>query len=734
MHTITIRHILPFLLLAVSLSFSSNWKAVSSPFPIHDATATSEGVWLATGGGLRFLSPSKESTVYTAADGLEETAQIAVVRGASGTVYSFSETGIVSRIGADGKGLRVINRSFRETGMRIQSGKVRAQGDYLWIPLGDRLSLFDGNSGLAIISWTRLKDVSFGKNAIENLLIRNDTVFVYCDGKVIKRRIPLDSIAKMRDLPDPSVWILDSTAQVFVDSLQTDFVVPDTNGIVRIDGKSWQDRIFCPKNVCIPSWIAQASTSKHWLGDSTRIWFVDGSTRKDYSTWSGLANSQVASVIATQNGAAVAWQSSSLSTVDRNGKVFRHEYSLSPLSDDYRQNVWWPLKSLREDSQGNVFVGTWGAGVLYFSLFATATQAVTPATLSPTYGVCIDAFFRGEFNLTYSIVTGVGTLPDLKGAFAQYWGEKRNSGLAYIPSEGLPIQCIPGVGSSEQSSALLVAHLPKSNNLQIFAGQVAKGEGADGVIDVHEVTNPLGGAGFSAISSFSIRTRATGSARDLAWDAQNQRLWVVGRRNFGYWNAEESGDSVQSISTFVGGTPTDLSGIEIDVQGNLWITSYSKGVFLAKPRNGHPDTLDVINYTSRDGLLSNRVNDVSLSTLTGDVWFAHDIGVSWTKNVQVRDASTFQKKDAPPVMVYPNPYRPDKHAKVVFDYLSEKARLKIMDAKGGLVREFSGQQILGGRAEWDGKNRKGQRVAPGMYQWIAADGTRSEHGRIMVIH
>lgn len=725
--------IFPFLLFAVSQAFSTPWKAISSPFPIRDAAASAEGVWLATGGGLRFLAPSGETTVYTAADGMEETQQVAVVRGGSGTVYSFSETGVVSRIGADGKGLRVINRSFKETGSRIKSGMVRAQGDYLWIPLGDRLTLFDGISGLSVNSWTRLKDVSFGKYAIENLLIRNDTVFVLCDGNVLKRRIPMDSIAKMRDLPDPSLWIFDSTSQVFLDSLQPDFVVPDSNGLVRIDGKIWQDSVFCPKNVCIPSWISKASTSKYWLGDSNRIWLVDGKTRKDFSNWTGLTKGQVSSVEATRNGVAVAWQAGALSLMNLKGFSYRYDFSFWPLSDDSRQNVWWPLKSLSEDRNGNIFIGTWGAGVLYFPAWASAPKLSSPAVLSPTYGSCFDAFDRPIYDLTYTIVTGVGTHPDLEGAFVQYWGEKRASGMAYISSDALSIQCLPGVGSSDRTSALLVSPLPNSENLQIFAGQVVSTTGS-GAIDVHEVTNPLMGFGFSSISSFSIRTEATGSARDFAWDTRNKRLWVIGSRNLGYWNVDETGDSVQAISTYLGGTPSDLSGIEIDVHGNLWISSYSKGVFFAKMRNGHPDTLDVINYTSRNGLLSNAVNDVSLSTLTGDVWFAHDIGVSWLENVQVRDASSFQKKDAPPVMVYPNPYRPDKHAKVVFDYLSEKSRLKIMDAKGSLVREFSGQQILGGRAEWDGKNRKGQRVAPGLYHWIAADGTRSEHGRIMVIH
>lgn len=726
--------ILPFLLFAVSLAFSTPWKAISSPFPIHDAAASAEGVWLATGGGLRFLSPSGETTVYTAADGMEETQQIAVVRGGSGTVYSFSETGVVSRIGADGKGLRVINRSFKETGARIKSGLVRAQGDYLWIPLGDRLTLFDGNSGLSVISWTRLKDVSFGKYAIENLLIRNDTVFVLCDGNVLKRRIPMDSIAKMRDLPDPSLWIFDSTSQVFLDSLQLDFVVPDTNGIVRIDGKIWQDSVFCPKNVCIPSWIAKASSSKYWLGDSNRIWLVDGKNRKDYSKWNGLPNKQASTLTPAYSGLMAVWQPGQISLLGRKGIHAQVPFSLAPLGEDSEQNYMWPLKSLQLDSSGNLFVGTWGGSIVHFPDFQINPEKSPYHLISPIVGDCIDPYDRPTSYIFYSIVTGVHKAPSGHGVVIQYWGENRGTGVAYVPTSGTNTICLNGIGSSTESGPLIVTDLPSSNRWKVFAGQVAAGANADGNIDIHEISNPLVGTGFSVISTVSIRTQATGSARDFAWDAKTQRLWVVGRRNFGYWNAEETGDSVQAISTFIGGTPTDLSGIEQDVQGNLWITSYSKGVFLAKLHNGHPDTLDVTNYTSRNGLLSNRVNDVSISTLTGDVWFAHDIGVSWLENVQVRDASSFQKKDAPPVMVYPNPYRPDKHAKVVFDYLSEKSRLKIMDAKGSLVREFSGQQILGGRAEWDGKNRKGQRVAPGLYHWIAADGTRSEHGRIMVIH
>lgn len=71
--------ILPFLLLAFIFAPAGDWLGFAAPIPINDASAVPNGLWLATGGGMRFIDNQFQTKEYTAADGLGETPQAAVV-------------------------------------------------------------------------------------------------------------------------------------------------------------------------------------------------------------------------------------------------------------------------------------------------------------------------------------------------------------------------------------------------------------------------------------------------------------------------------------------------------------------------------------------------------------------------------------------------------------------------------------------------------------------------------
>ena len=85
----------------------------------------------------------------------------------------------------------------------------------------------------------------------------------------------------------------------------------------------------------------------------------------------------------------------------------------------------------------------------------------------------------------------------------------------------------------------------------------------------------------------------------------------------------------------------------------------TQGAFRLTPRPTNPDTLSVLHYTTRQGLLSNTVQDVAVDSALGLVWFAHETGVTRYRRNDLRGTEGNMTEEASAsVKVYPNPFRP----------------------------------------------------------------------------
>ncbi|TES85584.1 T9SS type A sorting domain-containing protein [Candidatus Aerophobetes bacterium] len=85
-------------------------------------------------------------------------------------------------------------------------------------------------------------------------------------------------------------------------------------------------------------------------------------------------------------------------------------------------------------------------------------------------------------------------------------------------------------------------------------------------------------------------------------------------------------------------------------------------------------------------------------------------------------------------MVYPNPFEAAAgHSYVTFEALTEEVTIQIFTVSGQLVRkeEISGQYSW----DWDLKNTDGEKVARGVYIWMATNPAAGEKrtGKIAVI-
>ena len=93
-------------------------------------------------------------------------------------------------------------------------------------------------------------------------------------------------------------------------------------------------------------------------------------------------------------------------------------------------------------------------------------------------------------------------------------------------------------------------------------------------------------------------------------------------------------------------------------------------------------------------------------------------------------------KDSAEYKVYacPNPFGPTIHPYVTIDNVGMDAVVSIFNRAGHLVRSFYGKEVAGGSVEWDGKNKSGNLVAPGVYWYVAKTGSSKKKGKILIIY
>ncbi|WP_320814312.1 two-component regulator propeller domain-containing protein [Flavobacterium sp.] len=164
--------------------------------------------------------------------------------------------------------------------------------------------------------------------------------------------------------------------------------------------------------------------------------------------------------------------------------------------------------------------------------------------------------------------------------------------------------------------------------------------------------------------------------------------------------------------------------IAVDGANNKWVSIADGGVFLVSS-NGQ-ETL--YQFTkSNSPLPSNNVNDIEIDGVSGEVYFATDMGM-----VSFLGTSTKPSDNLANVFVYPNPVRPNYTGTIKIAGLTDKANIKITDIEGNLVHETTSS---GGTIEWDQTAFGSHRVASGVYMIFIAsqDGLDTTVKKVMVI-
>ena len=169
-----------------------------------------------------------------------------------------------------------------------------------------------------------------------------------------------------------------------------------------------------------------------------------------------------------------------------------------------------------------------------------------------------------------------------------------------------------------------------------------------------------------------------------------------------------------------------ISDIAIDGANRKWFGTSGAGAFLISADN----LQQIHNFTIDNSLMiSNDISSIAINQQTGEVFFLSDKGLCSYQS-DATEPSEDMTDDS--VWAYPNPVTPDYTGLITITGLSYDADVKITSSNGALIAEGRSN---GGQFTWNGCDKKGKRVASGIYMVITAtsDGKKGTVCKIAII-
>ena len=134
--------------------------------------------------------------------------------------------------------------------------------------------------------------------------------------------------------------------------------------------------------------------------------------------------------------------------------------------------------------------------------------------------------------------------------------------------------------------------------------------------------------------------------------------------------------------------------------------------------------------TANSKLISDNIAYITINPTSGEVFFLSDNGLCSYQSDATEANETMDDNN---VYAYPNPVTPDYTGLITITGLTYDADVKITASNGALIAEGRSN---GGMFTWDGCDKKGRRVASGIYMVITAtsDGNKGTVCKIAVIN
>ena len=171
---------------------------------------------------------------------------------------------------------------------------------------------------------------------------------------------------------------------------------------------------------------------------------------------------------------------------------------------------------------------------------------------------------------------------------------------------------------------------------------------------------------------------------------------------------------------------TAVQTIAVDGANRKWIGTIGDGLYLISADNNE----QIYHFTkSNSKLLSDDILDLEYDSSTGVLYIGSESGLC---SYETDATEPTEEMTSDNVYAYPNPVSPDYTGLITVLGLTDNADVKITTATGYLVYEGRSN---GGTFTWDGKDKKGNRVASGVYNVLTAksDGSKGTVCKIVII-
>ena len=684
-----IPHILVALFFLSEAMAAETWQSTSNPFPIYDGIPYGdEGVMLATGGGVRYRSLASDE-MYHSEDGLE-TSRILGIVVTKGGILSISEFGQIAVFIDNKRSWRVMNRSYVEKKARFVPGSAVSKDFVLVLPFEDRLAFFDIRNETSIMTIDRIGSKSLAVDGVSRVAVRGDTLYVRLKSDVYARKMDWADMMKDARLSDPASWEKQS-------------------GSLKIKELENRDSI----------WSIDTEQGAFEMTDQS-IHYVKGSQRQVLSSRNDINLHSFYELTRMSNGGFI-----TATTYGKFGASEASHWWHSSFAYEghgsYEAASNLRMKTLSTLPNGYIFFHPWGQGFFIFD--KDGSEMVHE--FKPGEGHCFD-----EFVVNFPIAFSSIPAPDGSGFLSASLSNDGYS-LLYFTKNG-EVHCAKNIGS-EMSGGPMHAKVDDDGSWVVYVGtKEGLAYGDAGNLDVVRFSNPKDYG--NELVNVTVKTvkGIHPSPSDAVFDPVGNRLWMVSSSMLVYY--DEESDTLVSPSSINGVLGADFTSIDVDNHGNLWVGSSNQGAFRLSPKGKSPDSLSTIRYTTKNGLFDDDVKDVAVDPVLGLACFAHENGISCCRRKDLKETkANMTDSAAVNVSAYPIPFRPGIHKNFVIENMAENSTVSIYNRGGSLIRYFKGEDVYGGRIEWDGKGKDGKLVVPGVYYYVINAPSKTKKGKFIVI-
>jgi hypothetical protein len=765
------------------------WINFSSPFPVKSAIPYGDGLLMATGGGIRYRTNTADD-MYTTSNGLGDQSISAVVISDSLGAFAVSDNGIVSAM--IGRKWEVVSRSYAGSNVHVIPGMVRfggtGSGTVMVIAFEDRLSFMSVKTMTSILTIERIASANLSSSHIRAMEVRGDSLFVAADSLLYVRKMDWRNLASDVLLNDPNswkvikndgktikaiawkdgklktfstegtrIWDKDGLTQATLDTASD----VKSASLVVVRGKTLTDSVLYEKIPVYKTvkdekildryyyeskvrWVSLLSSGQAVLAGPDKIFHYDGKKLTDISDYKPFPLESVYELQALPTGGVLAAADNgrlSYYYFSGDGNNFRWSdpvpiYPPAPAFANGPDARGHNLKVLSVLPAGGAMYHFWGYGFFLYKGWAdTLTNAFSLSEPGNSY--CMDNYEEDPKRPPFTIAVSTTLAPDNMGYLTTSASNKGYS-LVYIDIKGeyTTMSCANNVGSAPIGGPMLARIDENTGNWIVYVGtRAAPSVDAGGGLDVFTMPPPKRTGGVIDSSKTERKTfyGVSSTPLDMVYESKTDYLWMVTGSSLAYWNADM--DSIRSPLSTNGLTSANFTSLDVDARGNLWAGTSSRGAYRLTPRSTSPDTLSVLHFTTRQGLLSDKIQDVAVDSALGMVWFAHENGVTrYSRNDLRATEGNMTENARQDVKVFPNPFRPRLQPHVIFDNVANDAVIGVYNRGGKLVASFSGDEIAGGRVEWDGRMKGGDIVAPGVYQYVVRGSSKTKKGKLLIIH